>query len=475
MQNLKPLTHTGARVRTSQFRERSWSDPDSWTIEGESENQAVPHRERVPCEYDAVVFPKGWRSAPCSVDTFSISIESFTFGSQLLDNDDLKTLSRGAVNEKHLRLSILSYFLISFLGIFDYVPFMTITWQSCKDKSGCICGNDMATEGVCASRNFEEPNNCIDAIRPIGFCADICGASILFHYNHKFSLDAVRRSIRRYDSDTYASKVRKDNGVVIQVVFTEKEFTGASLDEAKQFYDELLTDKSLGAVDVELHSSSRYISKANVAGSAVGLVFGTLIAVLAVFGVIFFVYSPKGEQLRLRERFRLPSRPLSFKTNLLARFDNSETAGLIIGEAASLSGSVQSLNSSFDNPMYGKAAPSVSAPGTSYDTEVNGKLRATTSEISVENPMYDLNKDLTDAIIEAVAEEEVAALLDYVVYYYFISIKLMKVDRDQAKMGIEKKNTYYIHLMVSRRPARQGRKEGVPHGKNFSNACCRDK
>ncbi|KAJ8957952.1 hypothetical protein NQ318_001951 [Aromia moschata] len=72
------------------------------------------------------------------------------------------------------------------------------------------------------------------------------------------------------------------------------------------------------------------------------------------------LFPTKGETTYLQTRLRFTSfnRPLSsFNRNLFAKFENTENAGLIIGETESLTGSVLSLDKSFDNPMYGKPSP----------------------------------------------------------------------------------------------------------------------
>lgn len=75
------------------------------------------------------------------------------------------------------------------------------------------------------------------------------GASILIKnttssdFKTIFDIERVRRALGGYSSNTHVSKVQNESETLIQIVFAENEFNGASLDEAKDFYSVLLTGR----------------------------------------------------------------------------------------------------------------------------------------------------------------------------------------------------------------------------------------
>ncbi|KAJ8932102.1 hypothetical protein NQ314_014954 [Rhamnusium bicolor] len=358
-----------------------WSEPEAWIIQDDDENVAIPHWERIPCKYDDVVYPKGYKSALSFVWT-NVELNSFKFGEDYLKQEDLK-------NDENLNRLFLT---------FPIEEVIHITGKTCTDPTGCVCSNEFNYDVPCAYVNDTIYLNCLNPIMPIGFCTEMCGASIELKPKSNFKLANIRKSLKHYSSDTYASKVLDGSREIIQIIFSEKQFSGTSLDEAKDYYSRLLADTSLGVEDVEIYSSGPYFVEGKVTSNSLSLVFGTLCGVVIVFAIIFLVYSPQFATLNLRNRFAYNSRPLSsFRSNLFARYDNSENTGLIL-EHQSMAGSVLSLDKSFDNPMYGRSTPSTAS--TSYDTIGTLEEKNTKSEISLNNPMYDIN-NLDETVQEA--------------------------------------------------------------------------
>ncbi|XP_018577131.1 protein amnionless [Anoplophora glabripennis] len=371
------------------FDIHSWLDPSSWTLEGAEFNAAVPHLERIPCHHDDVVFPKAWKSSACYVEYFlfedsdRLKIHSFKFGDRYLTNRGLREIDESSI-------PIFSDMLDTYLDV---------DGKTCTDPTGCSCGNSLQ-DGACLYVDEPQYYECLEPITPIGFCTRMCGASILIkntnssEFKANFEIERIRKALGDYSSDTHVSKVQDGPETAIQIIFTEKEFSGSSLDDAKDFYSVLLTDNSFGVVNAALISSGIKLAGGKMARTAVSIVFGCLCGVLLVFGVIFFVNSPQFDRLNVSNRYHFTSRPLS---TLFARYDKMDDERLVLQKAES----VVSLEKSFDNPMYGSSAPSTSSASAAAGTEE----RIPKSEIYLENPMYEIKSLMDGAGDENVTEE----------------------------------------------------------------------
>ncbi|KAJ8911324.1 hypothetical protein NQ315_017020 [Exocentrus adspersus] len=366
------------------FYSYAWIDPENWLVD-HSENLAIPHLERIPCDHDDVVFPKGWKSSLCfGIYRFKLRLKSFKFGEDYLTNWDL----RSKIEDIHI-LPIGS-------------RNMFIDGKSCDDRTGCVC-TETVDDTPCLFIEQVEQFPCLDPITPIGFCTKMCGAVITVrdltsqYFLTHFTIDKIQDALAGYSSHTHVSKVLNGTRALIQIVFTEKEFSGTSLDEAKAFDSMLLSDYSFGVSRTVLTSSGPLFIQGEATRTALSMVFGSLCGVLLVFALIFFINSSSFKRLNLN-RYSFTSRPL---VGFLAKYENTENEGLIF-ERASMGGSVISLEKSFDNPMFGEA----STASTSYDTFTNvPEGKAAVSEISLENPMYDITS-LNETASEVKTEEE---------------------------------------------------------------------
>nr|XP_023027974.1 protein amnionless [Leptinotarsa decemlineata] len=345
-----------------------WSEPSVWEISNEKNNVAIPHAERLPCEYDDVIFPHGIKTG--TIVHFSgsqVKMRSLRFGNEQWTNEDLLFYSDSPV---------MSEVFVTF-GLMDTFD---ITNKSCEDPGGCICGNEYV--GRCQEVPQVQSINCLHPVRPIGFCTDICGASILAEPDQKFKIAEIEKILQIYDSDTYVSKVKGSAGKeVIQIIFSEKEFTGDSLDEANSFHQQISNDPSFHLKQPHLYASGTYYEEGAMTKNTVGVVFGTLLGVCLVFVAVFLVYSPDGRAENLRNRIvklryfpRLnfgPRRMSNFTSRFFARYDSvGDDAGLIF-EGRSMAGSVVSLEKAFENPLYGKEKEVITPSTSTTSDDIN--------------------------------------------------------------------------------------------------------
>ena len=99
------------------------------------------------------------------------------------------------------------------------------------------------------------------------------------------TLEQVKKHLKEFEADTYVSRVKNYLGKeVVQVVFSEKEYSGRSLEEAERFRGFLQSAK---AESLHIYKSGNYYAEG---GSGLSIVFGSLVSVLVFFGVVFYVY-----------------------------------------------------------------------------------------------------------------------------------------------------------------------------------------
>ncbi|KAG5877808.1 hypothetical protein JTB14_013737 [Gonioctena quinquepunctata] len=380
-------------VELKELRAYHWADPSIWETLDKKDNTAIPHVERLPCQHDDVVLPGGIDSSSIMLFEETVVLKSFRFGNEQWTNQDLIDYSRSEL--------IQAIIITSGLG-----DAFEITNKTCEDLGGCLCGNEQYFSRMCD--NVQEFSNfdCLNPVLPIGFCTEICGASILAEPSNEFKIAEMEKILQTFNSDTYVSRVKNSTGQeLIQIIFTEKEFTGDSLDEAQSLHQQISTDPSLRLKRAVLQSSGAYYREGGAGKGAAGIIFGTLFGVLLVFVAVYLVYSPDGPAATLRNRLNIGSRPIpSFTTRFFTRYNSvGENAGLIF-EGRSMAGSVVSLDKAFENPLYGKEEGTTSSTSTTSNvTNVSSESKETRSESEIENKMFSIG--MKNEEVENVADE----------------------------------------------------------------------
>ncbi|XP_050505733.1 protein amnionless isoform X2 [Diabrotica virgifera virgifera] len=373
-----------------------WHNPDNWLLQGRlNGNEAIPHMERLPCEYDDVVFPKGTLSGGVKIYG-SITVKSFKYGHDYWTNSDIAV----AKNDE-----ILGLFLIFMAYDIDF----NIHNKACNDPSGCFCGNEAVNTYTCHYFRSHKTSNCESPITPEGFCHAICGASIIFNAKPNFKISSIDQKIKDYTADTYVSKVRDKNGEpAIQIIFTEKEFTGNSLEEAKHLYQILQNENILTVNASQFLSSSIYYNQGKNVRSAFAVIFGSLFSVCLVFGFIILLFGEHPTSARLRDRLGISSAPLTYRSIFFSRSSVSEGTGLI-GEGQSMAGSIQNIPNSLETPVYSEikrtfGTSSSNASSTEELTKENEEQNDKLEPVDPEEEMA--NQDFENyQLINTVAEE----------------------------------------------------------------------
>lgn len=201
----------------------SWFDTDNWRIkESQSQNKAIPHIDRIPCECDVVEFP--------------------TNHSLWIDLDYMPTLTVKEVKIND-RTDNLNGFLGTSLGqsmfIYDK-SYATFQEGLCEGPKSCGCHEPARfveyLDSICINSQVCHIPDCLDPIKPIGHCCPICGAMIQITVNEHYCQSDLR-SINEYMElsirmrEEYAGKVEgyigmirgeHDKDIKIQIIAVDK-------------------------------------------------------------------------------------------------------------------------------------------------------------------------------------------------------------------------------------------------------------
>ncbi|RZC40115.1 uncharacterized protein BDFB_012663, partial [Asbolus verrucosus] len=256
-------------IKLKPLNYHDWYDEDSWE---KSENVAVPHKERIPCDHDDVVFPKGIHTRVSQDLAPLIETRSIKLGDDLPSNEEMETFMDSEMG--------------STIFFNPIAPFsFDIKRRACDDPFGCFCHSSYVP---CPTKKSPGKTTCLNPIEPEDFCREICGAYVTFKPKTGFRLDHLRSKLSKYAVDTYASRVKDYLGNdVIQVVFSEKEYEGKSLEEAQDFLDGLKTTDDVE--NAQMQKSGRFVAEGGGVGSTLAIVFGTFVAVGMFFAVFLYL------------------------------------------------------------------------------------------------------------------------------------------------------------------------------------------
>nr|CAD7399894.1 unnamed protein product [Timema cristinae] len=437
IQNDEHSGSAGLDVRFTRWQPLEWLNPDNWKGLGETEerynpifsmdfgdlhspigvnlsspaNPAIPHSDKVPCETDTVVFPgqssfsitlprarvsigqmyfngqRGGKTHQASIYQLYFSKEvgnimhqmntdtrigQLYFSNELMSSYDWEDLLRSEAGERQ--------FLASEDSRYDLVTF---TETSCTDQTGCRCVSEAVQREICHNVQCEgQPPLCARPVRPLGHCCDVCGAHLLLEYNSDFKIAALRDRVERYLNEGKFSDVTAYVGKTtltrqIQVVMVDKaSYNGASSDTAKELATILEREMSLGVTRIVVYASGPAITSSRLAG-AMSTMFGSLLAVVVVMGLIYLVFVVYSDKLNLLSSAEAV--PFVF-----ARFgkeaeeeeeeeevQSSETGSENGGKVQVDTGRAQhwtSLPQAFDNPMFGKTNAEVSHESPAYSS-----------------------------------------------------------------------------------------------------------
>lgn len=257
---------TGVKLKPIDYR--NWYDHDSWVP---PDNVATPHQERIPCDHDDVVFPKILHTRVFEYLGTTIPVGSIWFGKEPTTSDQLASFMKTSPGRD------------IFFNPIDPFSFQ-IEKKQCGDPYGCLCHTNYVP---CPPVRSTEKLPCLEPVEPENFCDAICGAYITYKPGTGPDLGTITKKLAQYSAQTHASRVQTYLGSeVVQVVFTEKDYTGTSIEEAEDFLKYLQQSRAESA---QLLKSGHYYAEGST-GSSWSIVFGSLVAVCVFFGILFYLH-----------------------------------------------------------------------------------------------------------------------------------------------------------------------------------------
>ncbi len=324
----------------------NWFDPDNWQ---DLDALVTVETERVPCQFDKVLFPEG--------KLFKVNMgASVTIGEMSFSGKDYSTseFSYFISNDGSPQLSL------------STGASVTIKDMACPQFSGCPCGNDDpdTLKRICDQYNCL-PTSCADAVTPVGGCCALCGAILIMEFSHESfnmadfnkrihddyhihntpNIANNRRKRRELDTGEVDTYISKTSTGYIQLVLTDKESGSSSGQKAITMGKQIMTDiqndpGSFGLMNVVMQSSKEGTgAQGSVTGGAVaGIIIAVVIAVIVIstFGFIF---------VRRRSTFFSKDMPLNADVDM--------SPGIPAGFMEDIPGQPPAIHmQSFDNPVY---------------------------------------------------------------------------------------------------------------------------
>ncbi|CAI5764599.1 Hypothetical predicted protein [Podarcis lilfordi] len=167
-----PGCETASEVTFASADNFQWYDPTLWRAATSLDNlDRGKHifsvdEERVPCQYDDVIFPPE--------TSFRVNIES--------SEQAIRLRSISVLGQKFTSDNTLAEYMQSSsakLQFHGQGAFQLLNTR-CPDKSGCECGNAADHDRICAALLQKSGNQCPqvmckDPLKPVGHCCEMCG------------------------------------------------------------------------------------------------------------------------------------------------------------------------------------------------------------------------------------------------------------------------------------------------------------
>lgn len=172
-----------------------WFLSRNWLASGNhvDNNKAIPHIERIPCECDEIEFQKN-KSLSVSVwPAEELSIKSIKMNGKLSDFQTFRQTELGQI-------------------IFGDNIDVNVVSSVCNPPKTCGCFDNKRFaeyESILCytEEQYCDVPHCLEPIRPIGHCCDICGATLLYNLtNDNIPVSSISCSNK---IDSYVKRLRK--------------------------------------------------------------------------------------------------------------------------------------------------------------------------------------------------------------------------------------------------------------------------
>lgn len=377
-----PGCGSGITVQFKDCESLKWFDPSLWVAASTFEDlhrgtyKFSVHEESVPCWLDDVVFQEA--------TSFRVDVSS---------NPDVYVKSISVLGKKFTSSSEFSHFLSSGSGKLQFhgSSSLHIGGAGCSDITGCVCGNSVNRDKICANVKCESLG-CKKPLHPVGHCCDVCGAIVNVQFSSNFNFESYRQRLQHLFLSMHKYELIQ---LAMSKVLQEQRLLGVIPFGSSQEIQVLLLDQNMGhdagklaealardiAKDVHNHGSilgisavefqaSSGASSSDAAGNSTGLVAGAVLGSLVVVGLLAVI-----TVLYRRGIVKLPRMP---SIPSLSKWKNSSDIGELGGP----------MDLGFVNPMFDKPTMMPVEPGL-YGTETVNSIALTQSGVHFVNPVYD--------------------------------------------------------------------------------------
>uniref|UniRef100_A0A4Y0BNT7 Protein amnionless n=1 Tax=Anopheles funestus TaxID=62324 RepID=A0A4Y0BNT7_ANOFN len=361
--------------RTPYYAGNNWATYDEQRSSRQAPNAAVPHSERVPCQYETAVFEMG-KTIPKPIDMQyheSIEVGNVRFGETVEGLDNFHN------------------FISSEMGqfLFYNAEDTLIRQGKCASEEKCPCQEPRQMDAICSNERCAAPH-CLSPIQPSGHCCPICGSVFRVNisqfqggFNLQSFTDKLRRKIASSEVDVtdvvYHIGIDRSMGAnVVQLIVVDKGEYGEKsvhmMNSLQPFFE-----KQFASGFHIMHAGQPHTPLE--VDQVFTVVLLSFIVVSAFFTVLYVYYYDD----MLIPRLRAAARNRQFFTTpfVFARFHpHSDTDGLSVDvnfpnegqladdereQSATVADIENQHASSFNNPMYEKPAQKTDSADEAFD------------------------------------------------------------------------------------------------------------
>lgn len=180
-------------IPSSWFLSRNWITSRD---HAEENYNAIPHIERIPCECDEIEFPKNESVSVSLWPAGELSINSLKMNGKLSDFETFRQTELGQI-------------------IFSDNTDVNVQSSVCNPSSkSCACFDSKRfyeyESYLCyAEEQYCSVPHCLQPIRPIGHCCDICGATLLYNTTNNDNSHPSPSLLCNSNIESYMKRLQK--------------------------------------------------------------------------------------------------------------------------------------------------------------------------------------------------------------------------------------------------------------------------
>lgn len=312
----------------------SWNQADVWS--SPKFNEATPDSDRVPCFNDDVEFPAEAKFT-LTLPKVSQIVKSIKIGTTSFTNDRqfIYYIAAQSTDEQ------IQFILNDFMSIGVKIK----ETPHCS-QFGCAC-QPIPMDIDCSAKFCPKPT-CVDPIKPLGFCCEICGGYVLFDADEGFDMklfgDLVENTVNKYGKDRAVYHIGFSPEIPfrrIQLVVVDKgDYDGSSAEIINSVSYALHDHWVKGRKVAQISGSPLY--KSGLGGKIFVSMF---FAVILTLGALYVYYYTIPD-------LRFPIFSRNGPGNIFSRFQRrSDSVVSLTRRDSVISGSSRS-NTAFRNPLY---------------------------------------------------------------------------------------------------------------------------